>query len=162
MEKSEYLALVWGCPRHARGSIDAPLGRSPANRKKMAVVHSPAAREAITHYRVLESFPPGAQEPAASLVQCRLETGRTHQIRVHMAHIGHPVMGDETYGAGFKASANRLSPQARKALEELGRQALHAAILGFTHPASGQQMRFESAPPQDMQKLLEALRKDGA
>ena len=116
-------------------TISASLARSTTNRQKIAVSRAALAREAITHYEVLERF---GNPPVASLVRCRLETGRTHQIRVHLAHIGHPLLGDPTYGAGFRSAAARLSAAAREALKALNRQALHAAILGFEHPASRQ------------------------
>ena len=150
-----YLALVWGVPEPARGTIDRAIARSPQNREKMAVVRDGRGRQARTHYAVEEVY--GAA-PVASLVRCRLETGRTHQIRVHLAEIGHPLLGDATYGAGFKSKAARLSPAAREALAELGRQALHAAVLGLEHPLTGEFLRFESAPPPDLQRLIEALR----
>jgi len=153
-----YLALAWGRPAQPRGTIAQHLARSAANRRKIAVVRPDAGREAITHYRTLASFPPAADRPVASLVECVLETGRTHQIRVHLAHMGCPVMGDATYGAGFKASINRLDPLARQALQALGRQALHAAVLGFVHPVTGEKLRFESPLPDDMQALLTALK----
>jgi 23S rRNA pseudouridine1911/1915/1917 synthase len=145
----EYRALVWGALDARAGSIDAPLGRSPRNREKMAVVET--GREATTHWRVLETLGP------ASLIACRLETGRTHQIRVHLAHIGHPLLGDSVYGAGFKTKATQLSPDARAALETLGRQALHAATLGFEHPITGEPLSFDSEPPDDFLRLLRAL-----
>ena len=148
----EYLALAWGdFPRKA-GIVDAPLGRHPHHREKMAVVDEERGRFAVTHWRVVEALGP------ATLVACRLETGRTHQIRVHLAHIGHPLLGDSTYGAGFKTKAGRLEPEAREALEALNRQALHAASLGFEHPITGQTLLFESAPPKDLQGLIQALR----
>lgn len=154
-----YLALAWGVPAPARGTIDAPLGRSSSHREKMAVLPPGKGRRAVTHYRVLESFCEGGREGLASLLECRLETGRTHQIRVHLTHVGHPLMGDEVYGTGFKTKANRLGDEARGALATLGRQALHAAVLGFEHPRTGAPMRFESALPQDMRALAEALRR---
>src|SRR5581483_5001254 len=122
LERS-YLALVWGVPERKRGRIDAALARSSANRTKIAVVVAPAGRRAVTRYEVLATYPGGAARPLASLVKLDLETGRTHQIRVHLAHIGHPVLGDMTYGAGFKASARRLGREAQAALTALGRQA---------------------------------------
>jgi 23S rRNA pseudouridine1911/1915/1917 synthase len=123
------------------------------------VVPSARSRYARTHYAVEEAYGP-AKDRLASLVRCRLETGRTHQIRVHMAEIGHPLLGDATYGAGFKTKAARLSPVARDALAALDRQALHAAVLGFEHPVTGQFLRFESAPPPDLQHLVAALRRE--
>jgi 23S rRNA pseudouridine1911/1915/1917 synthase len=154
-----YLALVWGAPEPARGTIDRAIARSARNREKMAVVPSGRGRYARTHYAVEEAYGP-AKDRLASLVRCRLETGRTHQIRVHMAEIGHPLLGDATYGAGFKTKAARLSPVARDALAALDRQALHAAVLGFEHPVTGQFLRFESAPPPDLQHLVAALRRE--
>jgi 23S rRNA pseudouridine1911/1915/1917 synthase len=147
----EYLALVWGAPQ-AKGVIDAPLGRHPRQREKMAVVGEGQGRRAVTHWRVEEALGP------ASLVSCRLETGRTHQIRVHFAHIGHPILGDTVYGAGFKSKAAQLSEDGRSALSSLGRQALHAFRLGFIHPATGEELLFESAPPEDFSGLVAALR----
>lgn len=151
-----YLALVWGVPDRPRGTIEAALARSIHNREKIAVVPEERGRYAITHYELIEPLPPGA--PVASLVRCELETGRTHQIRVHMAHLGHPLLGDLTYGAGFKTKANRLSETQQAALKALGRQALHAAVLGFEHPRTGEFLSFESPVPPDMETLVEALR----
>jgi len=153
----EYRALVWGGPSRPKGDVDAPVGRHPHSRDKQAVVRA-GGREAITHWRVLERFGPDPQAPVASLLSCVLETGRTHQIRVHMEHIGHPVLGDRLYGAGFRSKARLLGPRAAAALEALGRQALHAARLGFLHPVSGQELAFEAALPQDIGRLAEALR----
>jgi 23S rRNA pseudouridine1911/1915/1917 synthase len=150
-----YLAIVWGVPERPRGTIAAAIDRSSANRQKMAVSRSAAARDAVTHYEVLETL---GEPPLASLVRCELETGRTHQIRVHMAHIGHPLLGDRVYGAGFRSSAAKLSETARNALNALNRQALHATTLGFDHPVSGKPLRFESPAPADFSMLLEALR----
>ncbi len=149
-----YLALVWGAPERRHGTVDAPIGRHATAREKMSVARRAGARQAITHYDVEERF--GAP-PYASLLRCRLETGRTHQIRVHMAHIGHPLLGDETYGKGFKASIGKLPEKARIALKSLSRQALHAAVLGFEHPVSGEPMHFESAPPGNLALLIAAL-----
>ena len=146
-----YRALVWGAPRR-RGTIETEIGRSPQNPLKMAVLR--AGRSAVTHYEVLETY---GKDAPASLVECRLETGRTHQIRVHMAHIGHPLLGDPLYGAGFASKAAILSEAAQDALARLGRQALHAAVLGFRHPETGARLRFESALPDDMASLRRAL-----
>jgi 23S rRNA pseudouridine1911/1915/1917 synthase len=163
-----YLAVVWGEPRPARGTIDAPLGRSRSNRTRISVSTSAGARRAVTRYEVVERFPgasrrrpatrAGDGEAVASLVRARLETGRTHQIRVHFAHIGHPLLGDRTYGAGFAASAHRLAPSAQAMLAAIGRQALHAAVLGFEHPSTGRQLRFESPLPAEIKRLVEQLR----
>jgi len=152
-----YIALVWGVPDPTRGVVDGAIARSSANREKMAVVADDRGRHSRTHYAVEAVFGP-AKEPVASFLRCTLETGRTHQIRVHMAKIGHPLLGDESYGAGFKTKAVRLSPEAREALRGLGRQALHAAVLGFEHPLSGENLHFESEPPPDLQRLIGALR----
>ncbi len=149
-----YLAIVWGSPERRRGTIDAPIGRHGTAREKMSVAHRSGSREAVTHYEVEESF---GQPTYASLIRCRLETGRTHQIRVHMAHIGHPLLGDETYGKGFKASIGKLPGEAQAALKALGRQALHAAVLGFEHPVTGEPMHFESEAPADLAALIAAL-----
>ena len=147
----EYLALVWGRFDAAAGKIAAPIGRDPRHRERMAVVAEARGRHATTHWRLEEALGP------ASLVACRLETGRTHQIRVHMASIGHPLLGDSVYGAGFKTKAAHLGDDARAALVALGRQALHASVLGFEHPATGETLRFESPPPEDFSRLLNAL-----
>jgi 23S rRNA pseudouridine1911/1915/1917 synthase len=152
----EYLALVWGVPDRRMGVISAPIGRSAANRLKMAVARDDRAREAVTRYQVLETF---GKPVVASLLRCRLETGRTHQIRLHLAHMGHPLIGDETYGRGFAASLRKLPASAREMVGKMRRQALHAGVLGFVHPASGEFMRFEQPPPADMAALIEALRR---
>nr|WP_276081479.1 RluA family pseudouridine synthase [Methylobacterium sp. GC_Met_2] len=150
-----YAAIVWGLPQPRTGTISANLARSRFHREKIAVVSDTSGRHAITHYSVTETY------PDASLVQCRLETGRTHQIRVHMAHRGHPLLGDPVYGGGFRTKASRLSPDARAALTELGRQALHAALLGFSHPRTGVTLRFESPLPPELTALVTQLRADG-
>jgi 23S rRNA pseudouridine1911/1915/1917 synthase len=152
-----YEALVWGVPERSRGTVEAPLARSVHNREKIAVTSGERGRHAITHYEVEETLPARAAEPIASLVRCELETGRTHQIRVHMAHLGHPLLGDAIYGSGFKTKANRLTEPQRAALATLGRQALHAAVLGFEHPRTGKALRFESPLPAEMRRLLDAL-----
>jgi len=139
-----YLAVVAGLPTPPAGRIETNLARSEANRQKIAVVSPPRGKHAITHYRVLEPL------RGAALVECRLETGRTHQVRVHMAHIGHPLLGDPVYGQGRQAElCRRLGFQ---------RQALHAAELKFEHPISKEILTFESVVPPDIQELLSALR----
>ncbi len=154
----EYRAIVWGVPSRARGTVDAPLGRHATHREKQAVVTPDRGRNAVTHWELQERFLGKEGAPAAALLTCRLETGRTHQIRVHLAHIAHPLLGDPFYGTGFRTKAANLTEPARDALNMLGRQALHAARLGFEHPVTGEWMEFESEPPEDMQKLLAALR----
>ncbi len=150
-----YLALVWGVPDRPRGMIDAPLDRHPHAREKRAVREG--GRPAVTHWQVLERYASADGKPVASLLACTLETGRTHQIRVHLAHIGHPIMGDETYATGFKTRASRLGPQARAALEALARQALHAYLLAIEHPESGENLAFRSELPGDLRRLRDAL-----
>jgi 23S rRNA pseudouridine1911/1915/1917 synthase len=152
-----YLALVWGVPSRQRGTMEAALGRSSQNREKMAAVPDDRGRAAVTHYEVVECLPPRGSEPIASLVRCELETGRTHQIRVHLTHIGHPLLGDDLYGSGYKTKVNRLPDPAKAALLALGRQALHATVLGFAHPSTGETLRFESPLPGDMAVLHRAL-----
>jgi 23S rRNA pseudouridine1911/1915/1917 synthase len=148
----EYLALVWGGFDVTAGKVAASIGRDPRHREKMAVVSEERGRHATTRWRLEEQLGP------ASLIACQLETGRTHQIRVHMASIGHPLLGDSVYGSGFKTKAALLGDRALSALAALGRQALHASVLGFEHPATGEALRFESSPPKDFARLLKALR----
>ena len=148
----EYLAFVWGKPGQAAGRVEAPIGRHPFQRERMAVTRVGKGREAVTHWRVVEGLGP------ATLLACRLETGRTHQIRVHMAHIGHPLLGDPVYATGFRTKIALLPPLAAQAVNALRRQALHAATLGFVHPATGEKLRFESQPPDDLTGLAAALR----
>ena len=149
-----YLALLWGAPRPAAGRIETLIGRSRANRKKMSVMAS-GGKHAVTNYELLKRFG-DPLDPVASLVRCRLETGRTHQIRVHLAHLGHAVIGDPAYGAG-RGKRKALSAEARMAIANLNRQALHAASLGFTHPVSGETLYFESPLPQDLAALIGLL-----
>jgi 23S rRNA pseudouridine1911/1915/1917 synthase len=149
-----YLAFVWGAPDRPKGTIDKPIDRHPRARERMAV--RPDGRQAITHWEVAERYPP-SRAAVASLLACRLETGRTHQIRVHLAAIGHPLLGDEVYGPGFKTKAAKLPPAAKDALETLSRQALHAHILGFEHPSTGELMQFRSELPPDLARLRHAL-----
>ena len=153
--KRGYLALVWGAPDRPKGTIDAPLGRHAHARDKQAVRDN--GRPAITHWQVLERFHGPDRKPVASLVACSLETGRTHQFRVHLAHIGHPILGDATYGTGFKTKAGRLGPQARAALGALGRQALHAYLLAIKHPETSDALEFRSELPGDLRRLRDAL-----
>jgi 23S rRNA pseudouridine1911/1915/1917 synthase len=150
--KREYLALVWGGFDANAGKVVAPIGRDSRHREKMTVVKEERGRHATTHWRLEENLGP------ASLIACQLETGRTHQIRVHLASIGHPLLGDSVYGSGFKTKAALLGDRAVSALAALGRQALHASVLGFEHPATGKTLRFESPPPKDFARLLKALR----
>ncbi len=151
-----YDALVWGVPRPARGEIEGNIGRSPKNRKKMAVLNR-GGRHALTHYQVLATFGP-QNAPVVSRIECRLATGRTHQIRVHLAHAGHPVLGDPVYGGGpSRARQHGLGDEALAALKALGRQALHAKRLGFRHPGSGEALLFESNLPLDIRSLLDCL-----
>jgi 23S rRNA pseudouridine1911/1915/1917 synthase len=141
-----YHALVWGSTMIRAGSIDAPIGRHLRDRKKMAV--SAKGKPALTHYKMIETY------DVASLIECKLATGRTHQIRVHLAHLKHPVIGDPTYGRG-RATGNKALP----ILKDFPRQALHAAEIQFKHPRSNKMMRFTVPMPEDMAKLLKALRK---
>ena len=150
-----YLAFAWGAPARPNGTINEPVDRHPKSRDRMAV--RAQGRVAITHWHVLERFKGKDGKAAASLIECRLETGRTHQIRVHLAHAGHPLLGDATYGTGFKTKSSRLPPAARDALEGLGRQALHAYLLVVEHPKSGQRLEFRSELPVDLVRLHHSL-----
>ncbi len=156
MERA-YQAVVWGIPIRPIGTVDAPLGRSNTDRTKRTVVKEGRAdaRHAVTHFEVLERYGEGAT--SASLVACILETGRTHQIRVHMSHIGHPLVGDETYGARLKTKAKKFG-SAAEVIGAFPRQALHAFRLVFEHPTTGEPMEFETDLPDDLEELVEALR----
>ncbi len=153
-----YVALVWGNPMPIKGSVDASIGRHKTQRQKMTIGGA-SARSAVTHYHAKEMF--GA---AASLVECTLETGRTHQIRVHMAHIRHPLIGDPTYGAQDN-HGNALMKKAgldeveRKNILNFGRQALHSGYISFIHPRDGQEISFETAMPSDMAEIHKALKR---
>jgi len=146
-----YQAVVWGVPAKKSGEIEGNIGRHPVHRKKMTVL-ARGGKPALTRYRVLRSF-----GRVASLVECRLATGRTHQIRVHMAAIGHPLLGDPTYGRATPARLSALPPKAKAALAGFKRQALHAWLLGFKHPISGEALRWESPLPPDLQGLISSL-----
>jgi 23S rRNA pseudouridine1911/1915/1917 synthase len=143
-----YYAFVWGAPELPRGTIDRPIGRHPHARDKMAV--RPDGRPAVTLWEVLERYPGIDGKSAASLLACRLMTGRTHQIRVHLASIGHPLIGDDLYGAGFRTKTARFPTNAREGLAALGRQALHAYLLGIEHPSRGEYLEFRSELPDDL------------
>ena len=140
-----YQAIVAGIPNPVEGTVDAPLARSAANRQKMAIVEGARGKRAVTHYRVVQVL------KEAALVECRLETGRTHQVRVHMTSIGHPLLGDQTYGRSRIVHRDLLNQL------DFRRQALHAAEIGFVHPISKESLSFKSAVPSDMQELFRAL-----
>ena len=160
-----YLAFVWGAPDRPRGTVDRPIDRHKIARDRMAIREG--GREAVTHWEVLARYGApkaakrlpggGAAGPVASLLACTLETGRTHQIRVHLASIGHPLLGDNTYGAGFRTKAALLPDQAQFALMALGRQALHAHILSIKHPTSDKILRFRAELPPDLVRLQKGL-----
>src|SRR5262249_26830970 len=154
-----YLAFAWGVPEGLRGPSDKPIDRHPHARERMAVRQG--GRPAVTHWQVAETYAGNDGRPAASLIACRLETGRTHQIRVHLASIGHPLLGDRVYGPGFKTKAALLAPEGQETLAHLDRQALHAHLLGFEHPASGQFLEFRSELPDDLSRLRLRLGRPG-
>jgi 23S rRNA pseudouridine1911/1915/1917 synthase len=153
-----YNAVVWGAPRDTTGLIESQIGRSPFDRKRMTVLRA-GGKRAATRYKVIEKFGPGDRH-FASLIECRLETGRTHQIRVHLTHLGHPLIGDPQYGR------NRTAPRAKSPSEaraftvaaDFPRQALHAFVLGFQHPSLHKTLRFEAPWPADFAELVEAMR----
>ncbi len=151
-----YLALVWGVPNRQRGTVDAPIDRHPHAREKMAVREG--GREAVTHWEVQETFNGRDGKPIAALLACQLETGRTHQIRVHLAHIGHPLMGDAVYGPHFKTKASHLGRRSQAALTALDRQALHAYLLVLEHPKTGTILEWISDLPADLARLRDCLR----
>jgi 23S rRNA pseudouridine1911/1915/1917 synthase len=157
-----YLALVRGGPKPKEGRIETRLARSQHDRKKQAVVRDPRSehgRHAITNYKVLHGYGREAGQPVgspmASMVECRLLTGRTHQIRVHMAHVGCPLLGDPVYGK--TRTFRKITNKDGESLKDFSRQALHATILGFTHPLTKEALRFETKPPADMQRLISFL-----
>ena len=143
-----YNAVVWGAPMPRHGEVEGPIGRNPADRKKMAIV--PGGKPALTHFKVISAF-----GEYAALVECRLETGRTHQIRVHMTSIGHPLVGDQLYGKNRAKS--RVPEPTKSLLTTFPRQALHAKTLGFHHPISGKKLQFESKIPSDFNDLIKSL-----
>jgi 23S rRNA pseudouridine1911/1915/1917 synthase len=147
-----YQAVVWGAPSPREGSIEGAIGRHPVDRKRMAMV-ARGGKPALTHYKTLKSL-----GPMATLVECRLATGRTHQIRVHMAAIGHPVVGDPVYGRTTPGRIKGLGLQGQAAVRQFERQALHATILGFRHPETGERMRWQVGLPSDIEKLMAGLR----
>ncbi len=150
-----YLALCWGVPSPLEGVIEGAIGRDPRERKRMAVVGH-GGRAALTRYRLREAL-----HGAVGLLECQLATGRTHQIRVHLASIGHPLVGDPVYLRRVPAAARGLAPGLRALLLDFPRQALHAAVLGFVHPVTGAALRFETPPPSDLSGLIAALRHSG-
>src|SRR5207253_475117 len=141
-----YTAFAWGATEQGRGTVNAPLGRDAVNRLKQAVRKD--GREAITHFAVEARY--GGEGWDITRIRCELETGRTHQIRVHMAHIGHPLVADPLYAPGYATKANRLPEELKAIVQGLGRQALHAAELGFEHPETGDEMTFEAPLPPDL------------
>ncbi|MEE9375066.1 MAG: RluA family pseudouridine synthase [Rhizobiaceae bacterium] len=160
LERS-YWALAWGIPPRMKGTIETHLGRHPTKRLQRAVVDEDRvdAKEAITHYRVLKRFddPMGKKEALASLIECRLETGRTHQIRVHLTHIGNPLLGDPEYGKQYANRGVRLPEAAQAQFSDFKRQGLHARTLGFRHPTTGETVTFSADPPPDMANLIAAI-----
>lgn len=155
--KRRYLALLCGHLKDEEGTVDSPIGRSMKDRKKMAITHV-ASREAVTDYRLLKRY------RSYDLIEASLQTGRTHQIRVHFAHLGHPVFGDPEYGGRESWHRGQYAPErplSRKLLERMKRQALHAWRLELVHPVSGEQMKFEATIPDDMQNLLDTLDAEG-
>jgi len=147
-----YLALCWGLPAPSAGEIEGAIGRDPRDRKRMAIRPGSSGKAALTRYRTLQSF-----HAAVALLECRLATGRTHQIRVHLASKGHPLVGDPVYLRRIPATARSLPEPLRRRMLDFPRQALHAARLGFTHPRTGKPLEFQTEPPEDMAALIAAL-----
>lgn len=150
--KRIYQAFAWSIPNPLQGTIDAPLGRDPKNRQRRAIL--PGGKHAVTHYKLLNTY-----ARVASLLECHLDTGRTHQIRVHLAHIGCPVMADPLYAGRFATRRKHLPPEAQAALDALVGQALHAAHLSFPHPVTGEILSFTAPLPPTLQALREAIEK---
>jgi len=155
--RRRYRAFVHGHPIPAEGRIEAAIARHPVQRTKMAVREG--GKPAVTHYRTCQLYRLDCGEPAAAELTCRLETGRTHQIRVHMTHIGHPLIGDPVYGGKMKRMRSLPAP-ILKAIDTLGRQALHAETLGFCHPGSGDNLKFTSPPPYDLEQFKKVLERN--
>lgn len=153
--KRKYKAIIWGSLEPKNGTIKTYLARSNKDRTKRTVVNSTAigAKYAVTHYKTLNEY----KTHQISLIECELETGRTHQIRVHMAYMGAPLISDKEYGNAFKTKSNKLNIELQQCIEQLSRQALHAYFLQFIHPTKGELMRFEKELPEDMSSLLELL-----
>lgn len=149
----KYQAIVWGLPSPTSGTVEGNLGRHPVDRKRMAVVKPPHGKHAVTHFKTIKPLSMGS----AALIECQLETGRTHQIRVHMTHIGHSLVGDPVYGKVSKSRTANLSQQAKALLQNFNRQALHAKTIGFQHPVTGEEILLESQISADMQQLLYTL-----
>ncbi len=147
-----YCAVVWGLPMPPAGEIEGNIGRHPHHRKKMAVVGDGRGKPALTRYATERGF--GTH---AALLRCKLATGRTHQIRVHLAHIGHPLIGDPVYGRAGGGRVRGLGAEAAAEVGAFSRQALHAVVIGFEHPVSGERLKFSSPLPHDMQRLLDVL-----
>jgi len=151
-----YKALIWGIPTFSSGKISTFIGRSDRNRKKMMVINNEKykSKEAVTNWKVLEKN----NENNITLIECKLETGRTHQIRVHLDYISHPILGDPLYGQGYKTRINKLEPNIKFLVEKHGNtQALHAYKLGFEHPITNENLIFETDPPQNMKKIIESF-----
>lgn len=152
-----YEAVIWGLPKPLENTVTGNIGRHRTQREKMTVVDPGWGKHAVTHYSVIQPLQTPQGEFVASVVDCVLETGRTHQIRVHMAHVGHALLGDPVYGRNTPTRLGQLSDTGRQAVENFNRQALHAKVLGFIHPITGEHITCESPRPQDMCNLITAL-----